>query len=204
MKDERREFLMRMYDQMFNDINRHILVVWQSIGVIVGAFAIFALVEKQIISVDMASAMVLLLAAWSVGHVIDSSYWYNRNLVIIANIERQFLTHSDARDIQFYFSAHRKNNKMISHLELQLALALGLAALVTLYHFSKRVYPGLTAPFTHLEPERALPYTILVAAIPFLIKAAKKKNERYAEFLERSPGKEVTSAADGAIGHGQR
>ena len=49
MEHDRKEFLLKMYDQMFNDINTHILVVWQSVGVVVGAFAVFALVEKNII-----------------------------------------------------------------------------------------------------------------------------------------------------------
>ena len=40
----RDEFLMRMYDQMFNDINQHIIVVWQAAGTLVAAFSIFALV----------------------------------------------------------------------------------------------------------------------------------------------------------------
>lgn len=43
----REDLLLKMYDQMFNDINRHIMVVWQSVGVLVGAFAVFALVEKM-------------------------------------------------------------------------------------------------------------------------------------------------------------
>ena len=46
MEDDRKEFLLKMYDQMFNDINTHILVVWQSVGVVVGAFAVFALARK--------------------------------------------------------------------------------------------------------------------------------------------------------------
>lgn len=60
----REELLFKMYDQMFNDINRHIMVVWQSIGVLGGAFAIFALVEKQVVSLDIAASIVLLLSAW--------------------------------------------------------------------------------------------------------------------------------------------
>src|SRR5690348_12295057 len=90
----REEFLMRVYDQMFNDIDTHILVVWQSVGVLVGAFAIFALTEKQVITLDVAASLIILIAAWLIGHLYDASYWYNRNLVIIANIERQFLRQS--------------------------------------------------------------------------------------------------------------
>src|SRR5919206_2459258 len=91
----RREFLLKMYDQMFNDINRHILTVWQSVGVLIGAFAIFALAEKGVLSTDIATTMIVLLSAWLLAHLHDSSYWYNRNLVIIGNIERQFLRQED-------------------------------------------------------------------------------------------------------------
>jgi hypothetical protein len=104
----RRDFLLAMYGQLMNDINRHIVVVWQSVGVLFGAFAVFALVEKKIVSLDIATSLILLLCAWVVAHVYDAGYWYNRNLVIIANIERQFLRPSDLREIHYYFGRHRK------------------------------------------------------------------------------------------------
>src|SRR5690554_1590058 len=131
----REEFLLKMYDQMFNDINRHIMVVWQSIGVLVGAFAIFALVEKNVISLDIATSIILLLSAWLVAHLFDAAYWYNRNLAVIANIERQFLLKSDLKEIHYYFGSHRQKNKMIEHLRIQLSLGAALAGLVLLYHF---------------------------------------------------------------------
>src|SRR5690349_5063241 len=87
---KRQEFLFKMYDQMFADINRQILVVWQSIGVLLGGAAIFALVEKQVITLDIACAIFVVLAWWSVSHSLEAGYWYNRNLAIIANIEKQF------------------------------------------------------------------------------------------------------------------
>src|SRR5438876_1465761 len=119
--EERKEFLGRMYDQMFNDINTHILVVWQSAGVLVAAFAVLALVEKAIVSMDVATALLALIAAWLLSHLEDASYWYNRNLVIIANIERQFLRPSDIREVHYYFGKHRAVGKMIDHLRIQYA-----------------------------------------------------------------------------------
>ena len=62
--EDRKEFLLRMYDQLWNNINRHILVVWQSVGVLVGTFAIFSLVEKKIISIDIASTLIILISSW--------------------------------------------------------------------------------------------------------------------------------------------
>src|SRR3546814_19062441 len=105
--NDRHTFLLEMYRQMFADINRHMTVVWQSVSVVVGAFAVFALVEKQIMPLDVAASLIILLCAWLYAHMLDAAYWYNRNLVIIANIERQFLLNSDLQDIQYYFGAHR-------------------------------------------------------------------------------------------------
>ena len=42
---------------------RHIMVVWQSVAVLIGAFAIFALVEKHIINLDVAVSIIALLTA---------------------------------------------------------------------------------------------------------------------------------------------
>src|SRR2546428_10370812 len=72
----RQELLLKMYDQLFNDINTHIIVVWQSVGVLVGAFAVLALVEKNIISVDIGTTLILLVCGWLFANLLDSAYWY--------------------------------------------------------------------------------------------------------------------------------
>ncbi|MDL0433835.1 hypothetical protein QPM17_22090 [Marinobacter sp. TBZ242] len=199
----REDFLLKMYDQMFNDINRHIMVVWQSIGVLVSAFAIFALVEKKVISLDIATSIILLLSAWLVAHLFDASYWYNRNLAIIANIERQFLLKSDLKDIHYYFGSHRQKNKMIEHLRIQLSLGAALGGLVLLYHFFERVMPGFSAPISNFEPARSLPYIVVVVAVVYLRKQKVDAAEKYKEFIANSPGIKVdTSGVNYGKGHG--
>ncbi len=194
-----------MYDQMFNDIDTHILVVWQSVGVLVGAFAIFALAEKQVISFDVATTLIVLLTSWLLAHLQDASYWYNRNLVIIANIERQFLVVSDLRDIHYYFGKHRPKNRMISHLKIQYALGIALAAIMVLLHFVTRVVPGFSEPWSHLDVQRALPYTVVAAALIYLKTFARRERTRYEEFLTNSPGATVNSAGIVyGMGHGFR
>ena len=160
--DDRKTFLLEMYRQMFADINRHMTVVWQSVSVVIGAFAIFALVEKAIIPLDIASSLIVMLCAWLYAHMLDAGYWYNRNLVIIANIEKQFLLESDLTDIQYYFGAHRsKKNKMISQLRIQAFLGVGIAVLVVLSHFIDRVVPGFGCSMSHFEFSRTVPYLTL-------------------------------------------
>jgi hypothetical protein len=149
--DPRQEFLVEMYKQLMADINRHIMVVWQSVGVLLGAFAVFASVEKKVLSPDIATSLIVLLCGWLYAHLLDASYWYNRNLAMIANIERQFLNASDLRNIHYYFGSHRSNNKMIIHLWIQTALGIGLYVLVLLFHFLNRVASGLKEPIANLE-----------------------------------------------------
>lgn len=193
---------MRMYDQMFNDINTHILVVWQSVGVLVGAFAIFALTEKQVISLDVAAALIVLIAAWLIGHLYDASYWYNRNLIIIANIERQFLVQTDLRDVHYYFGKHRKKGTMIIHLQIQYALALGIGFIVLLFHFFSRVERGLESPWSAFEPLRTLPYVVLILTAIALWRLKLHREKAYTEFLGNSPGKVVdTNGISFGVGH---
>jgi hypothetical protein len=197
MNEKREELLLKIYDQMFNDINRHILVVWQSISVLIGAFAIFSL--------DIASSIILLLCAWLIAHLYDSSYWYNRNLVIIANIERQFLKKEDLKYIHYYFGKHRPKNRMISHLKIQYALGVGLGLLILLYHFFIRVFPGFNSSFNNFEVARLLPYIMTIFSCIYLYKIKNEKDENYDEFVRNSPGIEVdTTDINYGSGHGFR
>ncbi|HBG62161.1 MAG: hypothetical protein A2Y03_00545 [Omnitrophica WOR_2 bacterium GWF2_38_59] len=203
--DRRDELLLKMYDQLFNDINRHIMVIWQSVSTIIGAFAIFALVEKDIIPIDVASGIIIVLIVWLIAHLYDAAYWYNRNLVIIANIERQFLKVSDLKDIHYYFGKHRPNNVMLTHLKIQYALGVGLLLIVVLYHLSLRVIPGLTEPLTSFELIRATPYIILILSFFYLRYIRQKRKKAYSEFIENSPGQDVNVASQDlkyGVGHG--
>ena len=50
--DKRDHFLIAMYSELMNDINRHIIVVWQSIATLIAAVAAFSLVGDGILSLD--------------------------------------------------------------------------------------------------------------------------------------------------------
>lgn len=199
----RQELLLRMYDQLFNDINRHIMVVWQSVGVLVGAFAIFALVEKEVVPIDIAASIVLLLCSWLIAHLLDAAYWYNRNLVMIANIERQFLDLSDLKEIHYYFGAHRPKNNMIEHLKLQFALGVGLGFIILFYHFFEEIVPLLQCNGKNIGLLNVLPYLLVISASFYLVILKRKLVKKYEEFLVNSPGKQVSvSDIQYGVGHG--
>ncbi len=190
-----------MYDQMFNDIDAHLKVVWQSIAVVVGAFAIFSLVEKKVISIDVASTLVVVITAWLLANLIDAGYWYNRNLVIIANIERDFLRDTDLREIHYYFGSHRPKNKMFSHLRIQFAFGVAIGIAVVLWHFLERVLPALRQAL--FDPAAAIPYAVMAAAVIYLIRLRRYGDRKYQEFVQNSPGKEInTTGIQYGEGHG--
>lgn len=205
MEDRRDEFLLQIYNQMFSDINRHILVVWQSVGVVVGAFAIYALAEKQIVPIDVAETIIVILCAWLWTHILDAGYWYNRNLAIIANIERHFLTKDDLKNIHYYFGRHRPLNRMIAHLRIQVYLAWGLALVVLLHHFSTRVVPGFSSSSCHFDVARTLPYLFSAISGIVIYGVANDRNKSYEEFISQSPGLPVdTTGIDYGVGHGYK
>jgi len=186
--EHRYQLLLKMYDQMFNDINRHILTVWQTIGTLASAVALLGLVDKRVVSIDMAVALIVVVSAWSMSHAYDSAYWYNRNLIIIANIERQFLKSSDLHDIHYYFGAHRNTNKMLTHLRIQYVFAIAVCGIAVLYHLFVQVVPGFGASFSQFQPERSLPYIAVSAGVGWLSWLRAKRTKSYEEMLTNSPG----------------
>jgi hypothetical protein len=189
--DKREEFLIKMYEQMFNDIDRHHKIVWQVIGVLIGSFTFIALAEKGIIPLDIAVSVIILLSLWVIAHVYDSNYWYNRNLVIISNIEKQFLKQTDLKDIQYYFGKHRDKNAVQTSLRIQLYLAWGIIGVFLTYHFISRILPGISLSFkdSRIDWIRCIPYLTAIIFYFVLVRWIKKKREaNYIEFVTNSPG----------------
>lgn len=201
--DRRDEFLIAMYNQLMNDINRHIVVVWQSVATLVAAVAAFGLVKEKIISMELACALIIATCVWLIAHVYDASDWYNRNLVIIANIERQFLRSSDQRHIHAYFGLHRPAGSMISHLQIQLGLGLAVAVLILLMHYFTVLEPLFDQPGS-VDKIYYLPYCVGVAGIVLWRLIAHRSRKKYEEFLRNSPGVPIdTSGVKFEVGHGR-
>ena len=200
--DYRKEFLLKMYRQMFSDVENQFRIMWQAIVATLASIGLVA-GSDRLIPMDLAYSIIIILCSWTVLTIQDASYWYNRNLVIISNIERQFLENDDLKFIHYYFGKHRPKNKMISHLKLQVELSLCIGALAIIYHFSTRIAPGFNATFENIEPLRGLPILIAIAAIFRIIHKSRDQKTKYDEFLENSPGIAVdTSNVSYGTGHG--
>jgi len=196
--DDRRTFLLEMYNQMFADINRHIMVVWQSIGVIGGAIALLALAEKRLLAVDYAVALIVAVCFWSVNTIIDSAYWYNRNLAIIANIERQFLDQSDLKEIHFYFGKHRAP-RIIQHLRIRLLLVVSILLVFFMYQVLNSLIPRVKQGGFAIE--MILPWLLALLLAIYAWVLWLNRRTAYKKFLEFSPGKHVKSDIGSVPGH---
>jgi hypothetical protein len=202
LRSERSDFLIAMYEQLMNDINRHIMVVWQSIATLVAAVAVFSFVKDNIIPFDIAVSIVILICVWLLCHVYDAGYWYNRNLVIISNIERQFLEVTDLREIHYYFGSHRPTNKLISHLRYQLHLAVGTSIIFLGYHFYSVIYMAMIK-CQQLSFINATPWIVAVYGVVNWHRVKQDNARKYSEFLQNSPGKVVdNSGVSFGSGHG--
>jgi len=194
--DRRDNFLIAMYSQLWNNINRHITVVWQSVGILAGAFALFALVEKHTLSFDWACGLMLLIAGWVVAHTYDANTWFNRNITIVANIERQFLRSEDAKEVHFYFTQHRASGDMLDHFKVHRAFGLSIGSLILLYHFFTRVLPGIRQPWSNFDPNRAVPYVVCVAVMLWIIEFKRERQRKINSLLEKSPGLILAKASE--------
>lgn len=188
--DDRKEFLIKVYEQMFNDIDRHYKFIWQIVGLLIGSFTFIALSEKGIVTIDLTVSVIIILSLWVIANVYDSNYWYNRNLAIISNIERQFLLTDDQRNIHYYFGKHRSENAIQTSLKIQMYLVYGIVFIFLAYHFIIRIIPGFKIPISDANFDwiRILPYlvTVIFYLLVSWIKCKRKKD--YSSFLKNSPG----------------
>lgn len=190
--DNRSKFLLELYNQLWNSINARISVSWQSIGILVSAFAVMTLTQNNIISLSFASSILILLVVWYLAHLIDISFWYNRNQAMITNIEREFLNEDDSKLIHPYFLSHRPN-KMVKVLAIQSYLGVGIGVIVLILHYFGSVLPVIKTDYTMLNIETILPELILVIGLFLLKKHSTNRDKQYTEFIKASPGKEISS-----------
>lgn len=92
---------------------------------------------------------------------------------------------------------------MISHLENQMFLAIGLAVVVLAYHFYDRVLAGLGESMSSFDPARTIPYISAMLCSFYLLRVQGQRRKDYAEFLRESPGIPVdTTGVNYGPGHG--
>jgi hypothetical protein len=188
MSTPRTEFLLEMYRQTSNHLNRHVILLWQSVALLGGAYAAFAFQEKNVISIHLATAIALLLCGWFCANVFDAYAWFDRNLVIITNIERLFLEKQDASLVHPYFLAHREAKDLVQHFRIQLFLGMMIAVIVALVHLFTQVVPSFKIPNGVFAPEVAMPYAVLVISIGYVERIRRRVIRKALDLRASSPG----------------
>jgi len=185
---KRPEFLLKMYETYNDEIARHFGLAWQAVTVFAASIVAVVTASSRIGNAPAYAiiSIYLALVTWALEIIIDASYWYNRNLVVIANIERQFMKESDARDIQWYFVKHRPRNSPITFMR---SLVLFLCSLVVLTLLCYFFVPAINDNGCALHYWTTyIPVGVLLAAVLVLRAFSWEKNRQYQEFLANAPG----------------
>lgn len=193
--DDRKELIINLYNQLWNSINVRTTAIWKSVGLFTGAFAVLALTGNDIISLDIASSLIIMICGWYLANIIDASFWYNRNLVIIANIEKEFFQKDDLKKIHPYFGSHRPKNRMIYHFKVQFSLGVGIALIFLILHLVKEVIPNINFNVYKVRLLGYLPYLIAVCVSLYLIRFKKRTDKNFEKFKKDSPGINIDSSS---------
>ena len=201
--EKRPEFLIAMYNQLMSDINRHIVVVWQMAGVVAAAVAAIAISEENGFPLALAILLFYGVCLWAIDHIHDSNFWYNRNLVMITNIERVFLTRDDLTLIHPYFASHRKSGSFLEHLSIQRNYIKFAAVLAFFYFMLLKVIPtfSLSAPLDFIK------FIPVIGLVIILWRDRERKrfyDTKYQEYLDISPGLTIDHSINFGSTHGKK
>lgn len=182
MEESEYNFLIHMYDQVWNNINRHILTSWQSISVIAAAIASFLLIENNVINYNFALLALFVICRWSIHHIYDTAQWFHRNICITSNIERILLKNYSSHDIHPYIGKHRDPEKILTHLKIQMQLPICMILISFAYFIYKQINIGTN--FLNISIGVILLITFFAESYKLKMKV-KMKNQK---FNELSPG----------------
>jgi hypothetical protein len=186
----RQQFLINMYNQMWNNTTRHITLIWQPITVIFTIIGSILAAELQNLNFFIVYILIFfayLVIGWFLAHVYDSSGWVNRNLVIISNIEKQFLIAKDAKEIHPYFNTDPKKREMIEHFKIQFFLGLALGFAVTVYYVGKIIQTGICySNNAYIPATGVLPVIGLVIAAIYVYSVRQSCEKSYTYLIEQN------------------
>lgn len=94
-EDRRDQFLLHLYDNLWDSIDRSESGVWQFVGLNAALFAVIALMWTEQLPKDVAGFIGLVIVFWGINIVLNAGWWFNHNLNFVRNIELHFLTKQD-------------------------------------------------------------------------------------------------------------
>lgn len=183
-KQARNDFLLNMYNQAFNNINRHIVIVWQTISILAASFVSILLSEKYDISIWISSILLIVYIVWMISHIIDAEHWFKRNLHIITNIEKNFLKKDDLELIHPYINNDVKHETMIESFRIQIFFACTIWIFILLYLFYKASITSSMGLF--------FSYFCISVILSLILNAYHENNaNKIKTLVKNSPGKSL-------------
>jgi hypothetical protein len=182
-------FLLEMYKQCSAHLNRHVSAMWQCIAAALAVGATLRMDETGS-PFDYAVTLAVLLCTWLIASNLDASAWFNRNITIIANIERQFLERTDAMLVHALFLRPHDPGKIITHFRIQIVMAVAVVVIVLIIHFSRRLASHVCLSVSNVEISSFLPYLAAGCSIFLLRFMYRRQTEAQRKLNEESPGRQ--------------
>lgn len=143
---KRDEFIIAMYQKMWDNISRSITLSWQPFAVVVALTGVLAVAVKGTIPIWFASSVGFVIVAWFFGHIYDANGWFWRNHLIAANIEHYFAEPDDKERLNPFMGdlvAPTKAAALFSTMRPHYFLAVALSILLLIFTFLFETGPGL-------------------------------------------------------------
>jgi hypothetical protein len=94
-QDRRADFLLKLYEQLWKSIEREQGDLWKFIGFFAATFVSNVAIKRTDVDTRIALLFLIATPTWGINIVISSWKWFERNRMMIINIEKEFLAPED-------------------------------------------------------------------------------------------------------------
>lgn len=132
VKKDSTEFMIHMYDQMFNTIDRTYKNIWEmgyTVGGGIGILGMYCKCNCYIFDIAVIAYEIGLF--WILFRLIDANHWNNRNLSIIHHIEDKLLTSETIESV--LKSVRNKNPKNYDKIHTSVLIQICFVSVIILF-----------------------------------------------------------------------
>jgi len=136
--NKRDEFLLRLYDNLWDSIDRVEAGMWQFIGLYAAAFGLVVLAVRGELPKEVSGVFGTIISLWGINVAINAGKWFNRNLLFVVNIEKQFLHPEDLGRIM-PTAYHKRRVHVLNELN-GIHAAVFLATAIAVLYFTRNIW----------------------------------------------------------------
>jgi len=135
MMDKREQFLLHMYNQLWNSITRVEQGLWQFISLYAAILGLhWALGKSQ---PALAAYLTIVASCWGINIAINAGKWFERNRMMVINIERQFMCKDDIKKIMplsYHKKEPRKLFTWLDRIHIFVFITIGVLSIYAYWH----------------------------------------------------------------------